>query len=102
MSLIILKATDLLFERIRIFQVGASPSYTHLLGGPSTRETFIPASGFQIRKSVEADFKSFDFHPRAIRFPRQTAILVTWEMVRETSVGCVGNLTEGIKKLLLK
>ena len=67
----------------------------HLPGGPSIGETFALASDFQIRKCVEAGVRPLDFPPRTIRFPRQNMIFAAWEMVKQTSVGCVGNLAEG-------
>ena len=33
----------------------------HLLGGPSTSETYIQALGFQVRNRVKAGLKSLDF-----------------------------------------
>jgi hypothetical protein len=43
----------------------------HLPGGPSTSETFAPASGFQVRKHVEAGLKPLDFTPKNNMVPTE-------------------------------
>ena len=86
MSLIIVKATNILFERIWISQVGAYPSYLHLSGGPSTGETFTLASCFQVRRGVDTGWNLW-------LFPREQYSSHTAHGF--CCVGCVGNLAQG-------